>query len=188
VGESVADALSVILECFPKLPKVVFYHVACKMDSNGMKRVRTILSDHGVRFCLDRAHAKGHTCSCVYFPDESLAVTNGVSMQAAEVHHSVSVKFRGHLAYMSPTAFMAHRIFQMSMMSLTASFNVHNPTAKAENEGTRLNHYYYNYRSAKCLMTTCTCPAREFDALVASPSGDDGGHAGITSVKGLESG
>jgi len=187
-AESVADALSVILERFPKLPKVVFYDVACKMDRNGMQRVRTILSHHGVRFCLDRAHAKGHTCSCVYFPDESLAVTNGVSTQAAEVQHSVSVKFRGHLAYMSPTAFMAHRIFQLSMMNLTASFKVHHPTAKAENEGTRLNHYYYNYRNAKCLRPTCTCPARQLDALVASPSGDDGGHAGATSVKDLESG
>jgi len=187
-AESVADALSVILERFPKLPKVVFYDVACKMDRNGMQRVRTILSHHGVRFCLDRAHAKGHTCSCVYFPDESLAVTNGVSTQAAEVQHSVSVKFRGHLAYMSPTAFMAHRIFQLSMMNLTASFKIHHPTAKAENEGTRLNHYYFNYRNAKCLRPTCTCPARELDALVAHQSGDEDGSSGATPVQDLESG
>jgi len=158
-AESVADALSVILERFPKLPKVVFYDVACKIDRNGMQRVRTILSHHGVRFCLDRAHAKGHTCSCVYFPDESLAVTNGVSTQAAEVQHSVSVKFRGHLAYMSPAAFMAHRIAQLAMMNLTASYKIHHPDAKLENEGTRLNSYYYAFRGAKCLRSSCTCPA-----------------------------
>ena len=174
-AESVADALSVVLERFPKLPKVVFYDVACKMDRNGMQRVRTILSHHGVRFCLDRAHAKGHTCSCVYFPDESLAVTNGVSTQAAEVQHSVSVKFRGHLAYMTPTSFMAHRIFQLSMMNLTASFKIHHPDAKAENEGTRLNSYYFNYRNAKCLRPACACPARALDASAAPRPGDDGG-------------
>lgn len=113
-SESVADALSLILERFPALPKVIFYDVACKMDRNGMQRVRSILSHHGVRFCLDRAHAKGHTCSCVYNPDEALAVTNCVSTQAAEVQHSMSVKFRGHLTYMSPASFMAHRIAQLS--------------------------------------------------------------------------
>jgi len=92
-AERVAEALSVILERVPKFPKVVLYDVACKMNRNGVQRVRTILSHHGVRFCLGRAHAKGHTYSCVYFPDESLAVTNGVSTQAAEVQHSMSVKF-----------------------------------------------------------------------------------------------
>ena len=64
-AENVADALSLILERFPRLPKVVFYDVACKLDRNGMQRVQNILSKHKVRFCLDRAHAKGHTCSCV---------------------------------------------------------------------------------------------------------------------------
>jgi len=156
-AESVADALSVILERFPRLPKVVFYDVACKIDRNGMQRVRTILSRHGVRFCLDRAHAKGHTCSCIYFPDESLAVTNGVSTQAAEVQHSVSVKFRGHLAYMTPASFMAHRIAQLSFMNLTASYKLHRE-AKSENEGVRLNSYYFNERGARCLRSTCVCP------------------------------
>jgi len=139
-AESVADALSV-LERLPKLPNVDFYDIACKMDRNGMQRVRNILSHHGVRFCLDNAHAKGHTCSCEYFLDESLAVANGVFTQAAEVQHSVSVKFRGHLAYMSPTSYMAHCIFQQSMMKLTASFKIHHPDAKAQNEGIRLNSY-----------------------------------------------
>jgi len=157
-AESVADALSLILERFPKLPKVVFYDVACKMDRNAMQRVRTILSKHKVRFCLDRAHAKGHTCSCVYFPDESLSVTNGVSTQAAEVQHSISVKFRGHLAYMSPASFMAHRIVQLSYMNLTAAFKLH-PKAKAENTGVRLNEFYFSFRAVKCVRPGCICPA-----------------------------
>ena len=156
-AESVADALSLILERFPKLPKVVFYDVACKMDRNGMQRVRTILSKHKVRFCLDRAHAKGHTCSCVYFPDESLSVTNGVSTQAAEVQHSISVKFRGHLAYMSPASFMAHRIVQLSYMNLTAAFKLQ-PNAKAENDKARLNDFYFGCIETKCARPGCLCP------------------------------
>lgn len=56
-AESVANALSLILERFPALPKVVFHDVACKIYRNGMQRVRSILSRHGVRFCIDRAHA-----------------------------------------------------------------------------------------------------------------------------------
>jgi len=190
-AESVADALSLVLERFPSLPRVVFYDVACKMDRNGMQRVRSILSHHGVRFCLDRAHAKGHTCSCVYNPDESLSVTNCVSTQAAEVQHSVSVKFRGHLTYMSPTSFMAHRIAQLSFMNLTASFKASDEAKKAENDGVRLNAYYYEVRGAKCLRSECTCPASVPRATgrdrlevggsvesAASPEGVDGGGRG----------
>ena len=156
-AESVADALSVILERFPKLPKVVFYDVACKMDRNAMQRVRSIISHYGVRFCLDRVHAKGHTCSCLYFPDESLSVTNGVSTQAAEVQHSVSVKFRGHLAYMSPAAFMAHRIVQLAFMNLAVAYKLQHPHAKAENESARFNSFYFSYRDTRCLRPSCPC-------------------------------
>jgi len=156
-AESVADALSLILERFPALPKVVFYDVACKMDRNGMQRVRSILSKHKVRFCLDRAHAKGHTFSCVYFPDESLSVTNGVTTQAAEVQHSISVKFRGHLAYMTAASFMAHRIVQLSLMNLTAAFKLQ-PGAKCENEGVRLNDFYFGCSETKCVRPGCACP------------------------------
>lgn len=158
-AESVADALSLILERFPTLPKVVFYGVACKIDRNGMQRVRFILSHHGVCFCLDRVHAKGHTCSCVYNPDAALAVTNCVSTQAAEVQHSISVKFRGHLTYMSPASFMAHRIAQLSLMNLTAAFKLTDAAAKAENDGVRLNSYYFKVRGVKCVRRECTCLA-----------------------------
>jgi len=152
------------------------------------QRVLSILSTHGVRFCLDRAHAKGHTCSCIYFPDESLAVTNGVSTQAAEVQHSVSVKFRGHLAYMSPTAFMAHCIAQISMMNLTASYKVHHPKAKAENEDRRLNGYYYEFRNAKCLRPYYPCPASVLGASSEPQSGQSGGSASAAAGGRVESG
>lgn len=158
-AESVADALSLILERFPGLPKVIFYDVACKIDRNGIQRVRSILSYHGVRFCFDRAHAKGHTCSFVHNPDEALAVTNCVSTQAAEVQHSVSVTFRGRLTYVSPASFMAHRIALLSLMNLTAAFKLRGATAKAENDGVRLNVYYYNERGVKCVRLECTCLA-----------------------------
>jgi len=175
-AESVADALSVILERFPQLPKVVFYDVACKMDRNAMQRVRSILSAHNVRFCLDRVHAKGHTCSCIYFPDEVLSVTSGVSTQAAEVQHSISVKFRSHLAYMSPASFMAHRIAQLSFMNLTAAYKIKHPDAKAENDGVRLNAFYYGYRNVTCKRRNCTCPAaaEEHVALTTGAAGQVG--------------
>jgi len=173
-AESVPDALFVILERFPKLPGVVDYDVTCKMDRNGMRRVRTILSDHGVRFCSDRAHAKGHMCSCMYFPYGSLAVTYGVSTQAAEVQHSLSVKLRGHLAYMSPAAFMAHRITHLVMMNLTASYTIHHPNAKLENEGMRLNSYHYEFHRAKCLRSSCTCPeSASFESSVGLGTGSE---------------
>lgn len=182
-AESVADALSLILERFPALPKVIFYDVACKIDRNGMQRVRSILSHHGVRFCLDRAHAKGHTCSCLYNPDEALSVTNCVSTQAAEVQHSVSVKFRGHLTYMSPASFMAHRIAQLSLMNLTAAFKLTDAAAKAENDGVRLNEFYFGVRGAICVRSACTCPTSvghpaEPDRLAGGGKVDSGASVG----------
>lgn len=187
--ESVADALSLILERFPELPQVVFYDVARKIDRIGMQRVRSILSRHGVRFCVDRAHAKGDTCSCIQDPDEALAVTHCVSTQAAEVQHSVSVKFRGHLTYMSPASFMAHRIAQLSLMSLTAAFKLTDATAKAENDGVRLNAYNYNVRGDKCVCTGCTCPAsapRPVSPDLVARGGDVESEASNGSVNGGE--
>lgn len=142
-AESVSEALSVILERFPTLPKVVFYDVGCKLDRNALRRVRTILRRHKVKIVLDRVHAKGHTCSPVYFPNESLGRTNGVATQAAESQHSISVKFRSHLAYMSPESFMAHGIVQLSMINLTAAYKLEHPEAKEENEDVNIAKYFH---------------------------------------------
>jgi len=83
-----------------------------------------------------------------------------VSTQAAEVQHSVSVKFRGHLTYMTPTSFLAHGIAQLSFMNLISSFKASEEAKEAENDGVRLNAYYHEGRGAKCLRSECTCPAR----------------------------
>jgi len=45
-AESVGEALSIVLERFPRLPKVIFYDVACKLDKNALRRVRPILRAH----------------------------------------------------------------------------------------------------------------------------------------------
>lgn len=79
--------------------------------------------------------------------------TGASSTQAAEVQHSISFKFRGHLTYMSPASLMAHRIAQLSLMNLTAAFKLTDAAAKAENDGVRLNSYYYNVRVVKCVRT-----------------------------------
>jgi len=48
-AESVGEALSIVLERFSRLPKVIFYDGARKIDKNALRRVRTIMRFHGVR-------------------------------------------------------------------------------------------------------------------------------------------
>lgn len=166
--ESVSDALSVILERFPKLPEVVFYDVGCKLDRNALRRVRTIFRQHGVKVVLDRVHAKGHTCSPVFFPNESLGKTNGVATQAAEVQHSISVKFRTHLAYMAPETFMAHRVVQLALMNLASAYKIAHPSAKKENEDADLATFFHSHLAAGCRRSEhCSCPAAKKHLLRA---------------------
>lgn len=116
-AESVGQALSIVLERFPRLPKVIFYDVACKIDKNATRRVRPILRDHNVRCILDRPHSITHGCSPVYMPDQSSGATSGVATQAAEVSHSISAANRTSLAYMSPTTYIIHRILQVAQIT-----------------------------------------------------------------------
>jgi len=104
-AESVGEALSIVLERIPRLPKAIFYDVACKLDKNAMRRVRVIMRDHHVRCVLDRPHSITHGCSPTYMPDEILGTTAGVATQAAEVSHSIAVVNRTSLAYMSPPSY-----------------------------------------------------------------------------------
>jgi len=158
--ESVSDALSVILERFPKLPEVVFYDVGCKLDRNVLRRVRTIFRQHGVKVVLDRVHAKGHTCSPVFFPNESLGKTTGVTTHAADVQHSISVKFRTHLAYMDPETFMAHRIVQLALMNLEFAYKIAYPIAKKENEDADMGAFIHSDLATGCRRSGhCSCPA-----------------------------
>jgi len=41
--------LSIVLERFSRLLKVIFYDVACKIEKNALRQVRTIMRFHGVR-------------------------------------------------------------------------------------------------------------------------------------------
>lgn len=166
--ESVSDALSVILERFPKLPEVVFYDVGCKLDRNALRRVRTIFRQHGVKVVLDRVHAKGHTCSPVFFPNESLGKTNGVATQAAEVQHSISVKFRTHLAYMAPETFMAHRVVQLALMNLASAYKIAHPSAKKENEDADMGAFFHSDLAAGCRRSGhCSCPAAKKRSMLS---------------------
>lgn len=166
--ESVSDALSVILERFPRLPRVVFYDVGCELDRNAMRRVKHIFRRHNVKV-LDRVHAKCHACSPIFFPNVALGRTNGVSTPTAEVQYSISVKFRSHLAYMSPESFMAHRVVQLSLINLTASFKMEHPGAKGENEDANIAAYFHSYVAKTCLRDTYfPCAASRQVAFVDS--------------------
>jgi len=60
-AESVGEALSIVLERFSKLPKTIFYDVACRLDKNAMRRVRQLMRARGVRCILDRPHSITHS-------------------------------------------------------------------------------------------------------------------------------
>jgi len=159
-AESVGDALSIVLERFPKLPRVIFYDVACKIDKNSMRRVRPIFREQGVRCILDRPHSITHTCSPVYMPDESLGTTSGVATQAAEVSHSISVVNRTSLAYMSPTTYMAHRMVQVAFMNLRKIYRLHSGNATAENDHVRLAPFFHAKMVHQCeRISVCACDA-----------------------------
>ena len=88
-AESVGEALSVVLERFPRLPRVIFYDVTCKIDKNAMRRVRPIMRDHKKRCILDRSHSITHSCSPIYMPDESFGHMAGATTQADDFSHSI---------------------------------------------------------------------------------------------------
>jgi len=169
-AESVGHALSVILERFPLIPSVVFYDVAGKLDRNAMRRVRTIAWDHNVKFVLDRTHSETHPCSPIFFPDEALSLTSGVATQAAEVQHSISIKFRSHLAYMTPSTFMSHRIVQLALMNLTASYKLAHPEAKGEYHDADLTTLLHTKVATRCERgPSCPCAASKAVGVPACP-------------------
>lgn len=133
-AESVGEALSIVLERLPKLPKVIFYDVACKLDKNALRRVRPLLRAHKVRWILDRPHSITHSCSPIYMPDESLGVTAGVSTQEAEVSHSVAVVNQTSLAYMAPVTYMVHKMVQVAMMNVRKLHRLSLASTSAEND------------------------------------------------------
>lgn len=163
-AESVGEALSIILERFPKLPKVVFYDVACKLDKNALRRVRPILRAHKVQFILDRPHSITHSCSPVYMPDESLGATAGVATQAAEVSHSIAVVNRTSLAYMAPATYMVHKMTQVALMNVRKLHLLSQANTKAENDHISLAPFYHQRLSRVCQRgVTCSCSSTSTD-------------------------
>lgn len=159
-AESVGEALSVVLERFPKLPSVIFYDVACKMDKNALRRVRPILRCGCVRCILDRPHSITHTCSPIYMPDESLGKTAGVTTQAAEVAHSIAVGNRTSLAYMHPTTYMTHRIIQVAFQNVRKLNRLFSGNPKSENDHVPLSSFFHSRIAGGCARgSACTCSA-----------------------------
>lgn len=159
-AESVGEALSIVLERFPRLPKVIFYDVACKLDKNALRRVRPILRAHGVRCILDRPHSITHTCSPVYMPDESLGATAGVATQAAEVSHSIAAANRTCLAYMSPPTYMVHKMVQVAMMNVRKIHRMSQANDGGENDHVPLSPFYHSRLSRVCQRgSACSCQA-----------------------------
>jgi len=192
-AESVGEALSIILERFPKLPSVIFYDVACKLDKNAMRRVRPILRAHGVRCLLDRPHSITHSCSPVYMPDDSLGSTAGVATQAAEVSHSIAVGNRTSLAYMLPETYMTHKMVQVAFMNVRKLYRLDSDNSSGENDHINLAPFFHSRLAGKCKRgSSCSCgvardvggraaTARELLTLEepaadpsARPTGEDG--------------
>jgi len=165
-AESVGEALSVVLERFPKLPEVIFYDVACKIDKNAMRRVRPIMRDHGVRCILDRSHSITHTCSPIYMPDESLGHTAGVTTQAAEVSHSISVVNRTSLAYMRPATYMVHRMLQVGFMNVRKLFRLSTNKGNGEVDHLPLTPFFHRAVSRGCELGSLCEACQPQDAAV----------------------
>ena len=185
-AESVGEALSVVLERFPTLPKVIFYDVACKLDKNAMRRVRVIIRDHDVRCLLDRPHSITHSCSPCYMPDESLGKTAGVTTQAAEVAHSIAVGNRTSLAYMHPATYMTHRIVQVAFQNIRKMYRLFSGNPKAENDHVPLSPFFHARIADGCTRgATCSCAvagSSETNAGSAVVSTDVGAAAASTDV------
>jgi len=157
-AESVKEALSIVLERFAKLPKAIFYDVACKLDKNAMRRVRQLMRGHGVRCILDRPHSITHSCSPIYMPDECLGTTAGVATQAAEVSHSIAVVNRTSLAYMSPSTYMYHRMVQVAFVNLRKLYRLHAGNGVGENDHVPLAAFFHSKVLHQCeRATVCTC-------------------------------
>jgi len=182
-AESMGDALSLVLERFPQLPKVIFYDVACKIDKNSMRRVRSIFREQGVRCILDRPHSITHSCSPVYMPDECLGTTSGVATQAAEVSHSISVVNRTSLAYMAPATYMVHRMVQVAFMNLRKLYRLSSSNGWGENEHIPLGPFFKSKIVHQCeRIVVCDCDRTDNKDINLVEKGEDSHVAGARGV------
>lgn len=163
-ADSVGQALSILLERFPVLPRVIFYDVACKLGKNARRRVRPILRSHKVRCIPDRPHSITHSCSPVYMPGESLGTTAGVATQAAEVSQSIAVGNRTSLANMAPKTYMVHKMVQVAFMNIRNLHRLSLENLTSENDHVPLAPFYHGGLVRNCLRgSNCTCQTNGLD-------------------------
>lgn len=183
-AESVGEALSIILAWFPKLAKVVFYDVVCKLDKIALRRVRPIFRAHNVRFILDRPHSVTHSCSPVYMLDVNLGATAGVATQAAEVSHAIAAINRTSLAYMAPASYMVHKMVQVALMNMRKLHRLSQENETAEDDHITLSAFYHSHLSSACKRCAdCRCQSSQKDGgpLDAGPA-SMGDVAGVPAV------
>lgn len=159
-AESVEDGISVVLERFSSIPKTIYYDMACKMNRNLMRRVRPLFRHHGVRCFMDRPHGKGHTCSLTNFADASLRQTLGKASTAAEVSHSIAIRFRPMLAYMRPATFLSFKSFQVATANLRAIYRLKQAGRSTENDHINFGEFFWSQLDMKCITADCICQYR----------------------------
>jgi len=134
--QNVAKALSVTLNRCATLPKVVLYDVACELDCYGMQCVRALFFYHEVHLCLHKNHAKGEILLLRLLPGRVAGDRHrGLHSSCRGAYFRVS-EVTGHLADISPTVRMAKRIYQLSTMNLTVSFQIYRLATKTKTKGT----------------------------------------------------
>lgn len=159
-AESVEDGISVVLERFSDIPKTIYYDMACKMNRNLMRRVRPLFRHYGVRCFMDRPHGKGHTCSLTNFADASLRQTLGKASTAAEVSHSIAIRFRPMLAYMKPATFLSFKSFQVATANLRAIYRLSSPRRSTESDHINFGEFFWSQLGIKCITADCGCQYR----------------------------
>jgi len=119
-----------------------------------MRRVRPQMRDHKVRCFMDRPHLITHSCSPVHMPDKGLGAMAGISKQAAEVVHSIAVVNRTRLAYMTPEAYVSHRIVQLAFMKLRKLYRMHADNGNGENDHVPLSPFFQKHIQHQCQLAS----------------------------------
>ena len=124
-----------------------------------MRRIRPFFRQHNVRAWMDRAHGPGHTCSLINFADSALHLTFGRKSNAAEVSHSVAVKYRSSLAHMSPSTFVKQKSLQVAWRNLRAIYTLKMKQKRKETDHHRHAEFFHEELAEQCAMGP-SCPCR----------------------------
>lgn len=68
---------------------------------------------------------------------------------------------------MSPEAFMAHRVVQLSFLNLVAGYKLEHPKSKEENEDADMSAYYHSYVNKQC-RRCAACPCSSAKSVAVS--------------------